>query len=276
MSKALIETLLAAPYVARFGVRLEQKGDELTGILPYSEILVGNPLIPALHGGAIGAFLEIVASASLLAGQSQRPPRRQCPRRGLAGPKRRARRHPARPFPDHAEPQRAGGLKPAIRPAFCLLDDRLDTYWTTGFRLLRQGPARGHGGRASLMKSVAGWRPDCRRPRFDEGLLMFRHTILAATLALSAGSIAAAQDRESRTVRFNTAALGNADDRRELEAEIRLAARDICHTPGLRGARAMRQQRECETEAVNAAMRRVDIRLARLRDERPNPAADVG
>jgi|TARA_R110002072_G_scaffold159942_3_gene311021 UrcA family protein len=105
---------------------------------------------------------------------------------------------------------------------------------------------------------------------------MFRHTILAATLALSAGSIAAAQDRESRTVRFNTAALGNADDRRELEAEIRLAARDICHTPGLRGARAMRQQRECETEAVNAAMRRVDIRLARLRDERPNPAAGVG
>ncbi|WP_339741303.1 PaaI family thioesterase [uncultured Maricaulis sp.] len=76
MSKALIETLLAAPYVARFGVRLEQKGDELTGILPYSEILVGNPLIPALHGGAIGAFLEIVASASLLAGQSlERLPR---------------------------------------------------------------------------------------------------------------------------------------------------------------------------------------------------------
>ncbi|SDM27379.1 PaaI family thioesterase [Maricaulis salignorans] len=76
MSNALIETLLAAPYVARFGVRLEQKGDELTGILPYSEILVGNPLIPALHGGAIGAFLEIVASASLLAGQSlERLPR---------------------------------------------------------------------------------------------------------------------------------------------------------------------------------------------------------
>tara|TARA_R110000868_G_scaffold120773_3_gene320606 strand:+ start:16343 stop:16765 length:423 start_codon:yes stop_codon:yes gene_type:complete len=70
MSQALIETLLSAPYVARFGVRLEQKGDELTGVLPYSEILVGNPLIPALHGGAIGAFLEIVASASLLAGQS--------------------------------------------------------------------------------------------------------------------------------------------------------------------------------------------------------------
>ncbi|MHA6287392.1 PaaI family thioesterase [Maricaulis sp. CAU 1757] len=69
MSRALIETLLAAPYVAKFGVRVEQKGTELTGVLPYAEHLVGNPLIPALHGGAVGAFLEIVASASLLVSQ---------------------------------------------------------------------------------------------------------------------------------------------------------------------------------------------------------------
>ena len=69
MSQALIATLMAAPYVARFGVRLERKGNELTGVLPFADHLVGNPLIPALHGGAVGAFLEIVASASLLAGQ---------------------------------------------------------------------------------------------------------------------------------------------------------------------------------------------------------------
>ncbi|WP_323762070.1 PaaI family thioesterase [Maricaulis sp.] len=69
MSQALIDTLMAAPYVARFGVRLERKGNELTGVLPFADHLVGNPLIPALHGGAVGAFLEIVASASLLAGQ---------------------------------------------------------------------------------------------------------------------------------------------------------------------------------------------------------------
>jgi uncharacterized protein (TIGR00369 family) len=69
MSVSLIESLLTAPYVARFGVRLENMGDELTGILPYDESLVGNPLIPALHGGAVGAFLEIVASASLIANQ---------------------------------------------------------------------------------------------------------------------------------------------------------------------------------------------------------------
>lgn len=69
MSRALLETLLATPYVARFGVQLEMKGTELTGILPFKEDLVGNPLIPALHGGAVGAFLEIVASGSLLISQ---------------------------------------------------------------------------------------------------------------------------------------------------------------------------------------------------------------
>ena len=69
MSQALIDTLLATPYVSKFGVRLDQKGSELTGILPFADHLVGNPLIPALHGGAVGAFLEIVASAALLSSQ---------------------------------------------------------------------------------------------------------------------------------------------------------------------------------------------------------------
>jgi len=69
MSQALIETLMSAPYVARFGVRLDRKGNELTGVLPFKDHLVGNPLIPALHGGAVGAFLEIVAAASLMASQ---------------------------------------------------------------------------------------------------------------------------------------------------------------------------------------------------------------
>jgi hypothetical protein len=39
------------PYAGFLGVRAELKGDELTLILPYSEHLVGNPLLPALHGG---------------------------------------------------------------------------------------------------------------------------------------------------------------------------------------------------------------------------------
>lgn len=59
--------LLSSPYVRRLGVRFDDHGDELTAILPYDEQLIGNPLIPALHGGAIGAFMEITASAGLLA-----------------------------------------------------------------------------------------------------------------------------------------------------------------------------------------------------------------
>lgn len=59
--------LLSAPYVQKLGVRFDDHGDELTGTLPYDEALIGNPLIPALHGGAIGAFMEITASAGLLA-----------------------------------------------------------------------------------------------------------------------------------------------------------------------------------------------------------------
>ncbi len=69
MSDDLIQTLLEAPYVARFGAYFERKGDELTGVLPYAEHLVGNPLVPALHGGAVGAFMEVVASGALLASQ---------------------------------------------------------------------------------------------------------------------------------------------------------------------------------------------------------------
>lgn len=104
---------------------------------------------------------------------------------------------------------------------------------------------------------------------------MIKHSILAATLALSAGSVASAQEQESRIIRFNSSTFGDADDRRELEADIRLAARDICRVPGVRGARAMHQQRQCETEAVTAAMRRVDVRLAQLRQDRRNLGAEV-
>jgi len=62
-----LNKLLNSPYVSRMGVRFDEHGDELTAILPYDDMLVGNPLIPALHGGAIGALMEITASAGLLA-----------------------------------------------------------------------------------------------------------------------------------------------------------------------------------------------------------------
>lgn len=53
------------PYIAFLGVTFERRGDEVTGRLNYAPDLIGNPMLPALHGGATGAFLEITAITSL-------------------------------------------------------------------------------------------------------------------------------------------------------------------------------------------------------------------
>lgn len=62
---ALARMVEAVPYARYLGVVFDRRGDELTAQLTYSERLVGNPQLPALHGGAIGAFLEIAAIMEL-------------------------------------------------------------------------------------------------------------------------------------------------------------------------------------------------------------------
>ena len=57
--------LARIPYASFLGVRAELRGDELTLILPYSNHLVGNPLLPALHGGVVGALMELTAITQL-------------------------------------------------------------------------------------------------------------------------------------------------------------------------------------------------------------------
>ncbi len=57
--------LKAMPFARFLGVRLNLAGDELTAHLPFAAQLIGNPMIPALHGGVIGAFMEITAMAQL-------------------------------------------------------------------------------------------------------------------------------------------------------------------------------------------------------------------
>lgn len=51
----------AIPYCRFLGIRVDRKGTELTTILTFSPHLIGNPVLPALHGGVIGAFLETTA-----------------------------------------------------------------------------------------------------------------------------------------------------------------------------------------------------------------------
>ena len=62
---AVADVLKRIPYAAYLGVRADQRGDELTLVLPFSERLIGNIALPALHGGVVGAFLELTAIAQL-------------------------------------------------------------------------------------------------------------------------------------------------------------------------------------------------------------------
>lgn len=62
MLKELVDSV---PYMKFLGIRMERRGDELTGVLPFSEMLIGNPFIKALHGGVTASFLEVTAIMEL-------------------------------------------------------------------------------------------------------------------------------------------------------------------------------------------------------------------
>ncbi len=53
------------PYLQFLGILLERRGDELTATLRYADHLIGNPVLPALHGGVTAAFLEVTALVEL-------------------------------------------------------------------------------------------------------------------------------------------------------------------------------------------------------------------
>mgnify|MGYP000859538542 CR=1 FL=1 len=60
--KALVH---GVPYIQFLGIEFDRRGDELTAVLPFDEKLIGNPLLPALHGGVTAAFLEVTAIIGL-------------------------------------------------------------------------------------------------------------------------------------------------------------------------------------------------------------------
>lgn len=62
---ALRGLLSGVPYIAYLGIQFDRRGDELTAILPFDEKLIGNPALPALHGGVTAAFLEVAAIIEL-------------------------------------------------------------------------------------------------------------------------------------------------------------------------------------------------------------------
>jgi acyl-coenzyme A thioesterase PaaI-like protein len=79
MNLSLIERLEAAkrsgdfqalfdivPYSRFLGLSGRMEGDELITTMKFSQDLIGNPALPALHGGTLGALLESSAIFELL------------------------------------------------------------------------------------------------------------------------------------------------------------------------------------------------------------------
>lgn len=60
--KALVE---GVPYIRFLGIEFDRRGDELTGLLHFKDDLIGNPFLPAIHGGVTAAFLEVTSIITL-------------------------------------------------------------------------------------------------------------------------------------------------------------------------------------------------------------------
>ncbi len=56
----------AIPYFRFLGLRVEASASGLLLILPAERKLVGNPVLPALHGGVTGALMEAAAILELI------------------------------------------------------------------------------------------------------------------------------------------------------------------------------------------------------------------
>lgn len=64
------------PYAGFIGLECSQFGDDLIFRLPAKDQNLGNPVLPAIHGGVIGGFMELSAAIYLmLAQESTRMPR---------------------------------------------------------------------------------------------------------------------------------------------------------------------------------------------------------
>ena len=62
MTAPLLDSL---PYARVLDLRTQINGDELTVVMPFHDKLIGNPMLPALHGGSTAALLEMTAIAQV-------------------------------------------------------------------------------------------------------------------------------------------------------------------------------------------------------------------
>ena len=60
------EVVAAIPYARLLGIDVETVAGAIECVLPFSAELIGNTRLPAIHGGVIGAFLELTALLRLV------------------------------------------------------------------------------------------------------------------------------------------------------------------------------------------------------------------
>ena len=63
MSASPIERI---PYAQFLGLTTELDEEGLVCVLPFKPEIIGNHNLPAIHGGVVGAFLELTAFAGLM------------------------------------------------------------------------------------------------------------------------------------------------------------------------------------------------------------------
>jgi uncharacterized protein (TIGR00369 family) len=56
----------AYPYARYLGLGASLTDGELICSMPFDEKIIGNPVLPAIHGGVVGAFLETAALMTLM------------------------------------------------------------------------------------------------------------------------------------------------------------------------------------------------------------------
>lgn len=54
------------PYTRWLGLSYEERDGRLLGKLAFSDMIIGNPVLPAIHGGTLGALLESTAIFEIL------------------------------------------------------------------------------------------------------------------------------------------------------------------------------------------------------------------
>ncbi|QIZ76126.1 PaaI family thioesterase [Ferrimonas lipolytica] len=65
-SKDFDALLQLVPYAQFIGMECERYGDEMVFRLPAKEENIGNPMLPALHGGVMAGFMEMSAIIQLM------------------------------------------------------------------------------------------------------------------------------------------------------------------------------------------------------------------